>query len=125
MRVLCAVFVLFSLIVAVFNIQEIFTLMGFSWGTISGAFLAPFLLGVRWKGVTKAGAWAGFITGVTVSVGLSIIAGPLGWKDFTAPLNGSIAMVSSFIMTVVVSLVSKKFEQNVVDEMFVQKAASL
>ncbi len=124
MRILCAVFVLFSLIVAVFNIQEIFTLMGFSWGTISGAFLAPFLLGVRWKNVTKAGAWAGVITGVVVNVGLSIIAGPLGWKDFTAPLNGSIAMVSSFIMTVAVSLVSKKFEQHVVDEMFLESKSA-
>ena len=43
-------------------------LMGISWGALAGAFLAPFLYGLYWKGVTRAGVWAGFITGVGLTV---------------------------------------------------------
>ena len=32
-------------------------LMGVSWGALAGAFLAPFLYGLYWKGVTKAACW--------------------------------------------------------------------
>jgi SSS family solute:Na+ symporter len=128
MRVLCGVFVLFSLVVAIFQIQQIFVLMSLSWGAISGAFLAPFLLGVRWKGMTKAGAWTGIVTGLVVDVGLyillqaKVLAIPGG-----APAVAAIAMVSSFILTVVVSLVSKKFAESHVKEAFspVGEAAEL
>lgn len=127
MRVLCGVFVLFSLLVAIFQIQQIFVLMSLSWGAISGAFLAPFLLGVKWKGVTKAGAWTGIITGVTVDIVLyillqsKVLAIPGG-----APAIAAIAMITSFILTVAISLVTKKINRELVDEMFVapsQKAA--
>ena len=32
-------------------------LMGISWGALAGAFLAPFLYGLYWKGVTRASVW--------------------------------------------------------------------
>lgn len=64
MRVLCAAFVALSLAIN-FWMQDtpIVSLMSLSWGTIAGAFLAPFLYGLVWRGVTKAGAWAGVIAG--------------------------------------------------------------
>lgn len=44
MRILCAVFVVVSFIVAIIP-NAILTLMSFSWGTISGAFIAPSYMG--------------------------------------------------------------------------------
>lgn len=69
MRALCIVFVILSLVIA-FGMQDtpIVTLMSFSWGTLAGAFLAPFLLGLFSKRVTRAGAWAGMVLGAATSV---------------------------------------------------------
>ena len=55
MRVLCGVFVLISLVIALLQPAAIVTLMSYSWGALSGASL-PVPAGVRWKGMTKAGA---------------------------------------------------------------------
>ena len=54
MRALCVVFVLLSLVIA-FGLQNtpIVTLMSFSWGTLAGAFLAPFGHGLFWKKTTR------------------------------------------------------------------------
>ena len=75
MRVLCGVFVVVSLLIALDKTNAILTLMSFSWGAISGSFLAPFMLGVRWKRMTRAGAWAGMITGIGVVVVMAIVMG--------------------------------------------------
>ena len=68
MRILCVVFVILSFVIAITNRAGILTLMSFSWGTIAGSFLAPFLYGLYWKKVTKAGAWAGFLSGFLTSI---------------------------------------------------------
>ncbi len=112
MRSLCALFVVVSLILALFKVDAISTLMSYSWGALSGCFLAPFLLGVRWKGMTKAGAWAGIITGLTVVVPLMVL-GAIGGilPAWMSPLAiGAMAMLTSLIVTPVVSLISKKFD---------------
>ncbi len=112
MRSLCALFVLISLILALFKVQAISTLMSYSWGALSGCFLAPFLLGVRWKGMTKAGAWAGIITGLTVVVPLMVLGSIPGiLPAWMSPLTiGAMAMLASLIVTPIVSLISKKFD---------------
>ena len=115
MRILCVVFVVVSLIVALDKNNAILTLMSFSWGTLSGSFLAPFLLGVRWKKVTKAGAFTGVITGVVINIGGAIA---FGLDTSMAPLLGSISMIVSFILTVVVSLCTKQFKQEDVEKIF-------
>ena len=38
-------------------------MMSYSWGIISGSFLAPYLVSLYWKGVNRAGAWAAMIGG--------------------------------------------------------------
>lgn len=43
-------------------------MMGVSWGALAGSFLAPFLYGLYWKGVTKASAFVCFIWGCAVAV---------------------------------------------------------
>ena len=43
-------------------------LMGVSWGALSGCFLAPFLYGLYWKGVSRAAVWTSFATGLGITM---------------------------------------------------------
>ncbi len=103
MRCLCVLFVILSLVIA-FGMQNtpIVTLMSFSWGTLAGAFLAPFIYGLFWKGTTKAGAWAGMILGVATSV----LAPTLGIVPDTV-VGGVTAMAVSLVAVPVVSLMTR------------------
>jgi SSS family solute:Na+ symporter/sodium/proline symporter len=120
MRVFCGVFVLASLVIALLQPAAIVTLMSYSWGALSGCFLAPFLLGVRWKGMTKVGAWAGISTGLIVVVPLMIltsIGGILpGW--LSPPAIGSLAMLLSLIVTPIASVLTKKFDAAHIEKVF-------
>ncbi len=120
MRVLCAVFVAISLVIALWQPAAIVTLMSYSWGALSGCFLAPFLLGVRWKGMTRAGAWAGVLTGLIIVVPLMVLnsVGGVLPNWLSPPAIGSIAMILSLIVTPVVSLMSKKFDEAHIEKVF-------
>ena len=59
---LCLIFVVMSYLIANYP-TPILEMMSYSWGIISGAFLAPYLLSLYWKGINRAGAWAGMIGG--------------------------------------------------------------
>lgn len=104
MRVLCLVFVALSLAVN-FLLQDtpIVSLMSLSWGTIGGAFLAPFLYGLLWKGVTKAGAFAGIIGGALISLLPPLVSGQMS----LAPISGAAAMLSGFAIVPLVSWLTK------------------
>ena len=117
MRLLCAVFVALSYIVAT-TPSAILTLMSFSWGTVAGSFLAPFLYGLDWKGTNKAGAWAGIITGFSVSVGGAIV---LKMNAAYAPTIGGTAMLASLIAVPVVSLITRKFSKEHIESIFKYK----
>jgi solute:Na+ symporter, SSS family len=99
MRVLCVVFVILSLAIN-FLMQNtpIMQLMSLSWGTIAGAFLAPFLYGLLWRGTTKAGAWAGLICGALIGMLPPILLG-----ISNAPLSGVIAMFSGLVIVPLIS----------------------
>lgn len=114
MRVLCAVFVAISYYVAV-KPNAIVTLMSFSWGTIAGCFLAPFLYGLYWKGTTKAGAWAGLVSGLACSMGGTIY---YGMNANLAPNIGAVSMLVSIIIVPVVSLVTSKLPEKHVESVF-------
>lgn len=105
MRSLCVAFVLFSLAVN-FLMQNtpIISLMSLSWGTIAGAFLAPFLYGLLWRGVTKAGAFTGVLCGALISLIPPLVSGNMA----LAPISGAAAMLSSLVIVPVVSLLTKK-----------------
>ena len=120
MRVLCAAFVALSLAIN-FWMQDtpIVSLMSLSWGTIAGAFLAPFLYGLVWRGVTKAGAWAGVIGGALISLLPPLVAGDMS----LAPMSGAAAMIAGLVIVPVVSLVTKHvpgmaFDEGFLDEIF-------
>jgi len=88
-------------------------LMGISWGALAGAFLAPFMLGLYWKGVTKAGVWACFIWGVGITVANMLLGNPI------SPINcGAIAMVGGFVVVALVSWITPKLPQRHVDRIF-------
>ncbi len=104
MRALCLAFVVLSLVIN-FLLQDtpIVSLMSLSWGTIAGAFLAPFLYGLLWKGVTKAGAFAGVICGALISLLPPLLTGQMS----LAPISGAAAMLSGLVIVPVVSWLTK------------------
>ena len=67
MQILVVFFLVVSVVIALDPPTFIAQLMGISWGALAGAFLAPFMYGLYWKGVTRAGVWAGFISGVGIT----------------------------------------------------------
>ncbi len=91
-RVLCLLFIAASFIIASFK-SPILTLMSFSWGTITGAFLPPYMLGLYWKGMNRVGAWCSLIGGVAVSLTLAFVT---GFQSSLAPTLGVITMLCSF-----------------------------
>jgi Na+/proline symporter len=103
------------------NISFIVNLMSFSWGVVAGSFIGPFLWGLYGKWITKAGAWAGVLSGVVVVGGLLIyftsVMGFAAAKSF-APQMGVSAMAVSLIAVPLVSLVTKKFDAAHVEKVF-------
>lgn len=113
MRVLLAFFIVISVVIALDPPAFIAQLMGISWGALAGAFLAPFLYGLYWKGVTKAAVWASFICGVGITVSNMFL------QYIASPINaGAIAMIAGLVVVPVVSLLSPKPDKKAVDEIF-------
>lgn len=114
LRVFCGVFIICALVIAIYKLDFIIKLMALSWGTIAGAFLAPYLYGLFWKGTTKAGAWAGMISGVVIS-----IAGSLLFPDEKiAPLVSTVAMLIPLAIVPIISIATKKYEESHLDKVF-------
>ena len=114
MRVLIVFFIVLSLMIALNPPQFIAQLMGISWGALAGAFLAPFMLGLYWKGVTRIAVWACFVWGV----GLTVVNMMLG-NALMNPIDcGAVAMVGGFIVVFVVSLVTPKMNKDYVARIF-------
>ncbi len=113
MRIMLVFFVVISVIIALDPPTFIAQLMGISWGALAGAFLAPFLYGLYWKGVTKAAVWASFACGVILTVA------NMFFKFIASPINaGAIAMVAGLIVVPIVSLITPKMKKEKVDEIF-------
>ena len=113
MRVLIVFFIVISLMIALKPPHFIAQLMGISWGALAGAFLAPFMLGLYWRGVTKAAVWASFAWGVGLTVVNMLLGNPINPIDC-----GAIAMVGGFPVVFVVSLVTPKIAKSKVDAVF-------
>ena len=133
-RLLLAFFVLVSMALAIYSYRSndvyITKLMSISWGAMAGSFLAPFLYGLFWKGVTKAAVWASFISGVGITVSHLILSnGALFGHNFkfptglpinlASPINaGAFAMLFGLIVVPVVSWISPKLDKKVIDAAF-------
>lgn len=116
MRIFIVFFIVLSVVIALDPPTFIAQLMGISWGALAGAFLAPFLYGLYWKGVTKPAVWASFIFGVGITVANMI------HPFFESSINcGAAAMIGGLIIVPIVSLLTpKKYQMDAakVDEMF-------
>ncbi len=124
MRVLCLTFVALSFLFATMNISFIVNLMSFSWGIVAGSFIGPFIWGLYSKKPTKAGAWAGTLSGLVV-VGVCIIVTTIT-ADFNtakslAPEFGVAAMAVSFVIVPIVSKLTKKLPGDHVEKVFAWK----
>lgn len=114
MRVLIVFFIVLSLMIALNPPQFIAQLMGISWGALAGAFLAPFMLGLYWRGVTPASVWACFAWGV----GLTVVNMMLD-NSLLNPIDcGAVAMVGGFVIVFIVSLFTRKMNPSFVDDVF-------
>ena len=140
LRVLVVVFIAISAGMAIFQYygpakftKDIASLMGISWGAISGAFLAPFLFGLYWKKTTKASVWVCFGFGVGISV-LGLIlslaqvhpqittnsaTGKILWFDFSDSIYmGVLGMLIGFAIVPIVSSFTKKPDHELVEDLF-------
>ena len=113
MRVLIMFFIAISLLIALNPPTFIAQLMGISWGALAGAFLAPFMLGLYWRGVTTASVWACFVWGVGLTVVNMLLSNPIN------PINcGAIAMIGGFPIVVLFSLLTPRLPKKDVDQIF-------
>lgn len=113
MRGLLVFFIVLSVLIALDPPTFIAQLMGISWGALAGAFLAPFMYGLYFKGVTRAAVWVSFILGVVLTVG------NMFFKVVESPINaGAITMVAGLIVVPIVSLVTPKMKKEKIDEIF-------
>lgn len=114
MRILIAVFIIISVVLALNKNTYITTLMSISWGALAGAFLAPYLYGLFSKKVTKAAVWVSFICGVGITVVHMFVFTFGGVKgtflgfNLASPINaGAFAMVFGLIIVPIVSAFTK------------------
>ena len=113
MQILVVFFLVVSVVIALDPPTFIAQLMGISWGALAGAFLAPFMYGLYWKGVTRAGVWAGFISGVGITVANMFI----GFIE--SPINaGAVAMAAGLVVVPVVSFITPDPDKEKIDEIF-------
>ena len=111
-RILCAVFIAVSVILALDKGALISNLMAISWGALAGAFLAPFMYGLFSKRITKAAVWTAFILGVgfvVANVFLKLVEGTTA---------GAIAMVGTLAIVPLVSLITPRMKKDHVEQCF-------
>ena len=117
-KILCIVFVAVSYLIANSN-TPILDMMSYSWGIISGSFLAPYMISLYWKKLNRFGGWAGMLGGFFT--GLPPVICKLFLPEVSLPLFGAVkdmgphfaclAMVVSFALCILVSLATKKKEE--------------
>ena len=122
MRILIAVFIAISVVIAIMqyksNVTFIAQLMGVSWGALAGAFLAPFLYGLYWKRTSKLSVWICFVFSTVVMLA------NIFFKSYfpvllQSPINaGVFCMLAGLVIVPVVSLISKPPKKEHVDEIF-------
>ena len=111
-RIFCVIFMVISVVLALFPGTLITNLMAISWGALSGAFLAPFMYGLYSKKITNASVWVSFIAGIGFIVLNMFI------KFMSGTSAGAVSMLITLVLVPVVSLITKKPDQEHVDKCF-------
>ena len=134
MRIVCFLFVVVSIVIALlnkkYNVTAIAYLMGLSWGTLSGCFFGPFVLGLYNRKLTKAAAIVSVIGGLILTVVLIVVFGGLsvgfgsGLGQIIkagvgqSPLIGVLCMIFSIVITLIVSSFTKKPAPETIENAF-------
>ena len=133
MRTFIVFFILISAVIAIFKdahpeVTFIAQMMGVSWGALAGAFLAPFMYGLYWKGITKISVVVCFIWGCAIAIlQLVVTLGGIdvaGWGTvlgyiFKSSINsGVVAMAGGLIIVPVISMFTKKQSEGEVQKIF-------
>lgn len=121
-RLLIVVFILISVVIAIFQYKSkvafIAQFMGISWGALAGSFLAPFLYGLYWKRSTKAAVFTSFIFGSGIMI-LNLIFGKSFPVFLQSPINcGALAMIVGLIIVPIVSAFTKAPDSQLVEDAF-------
>ena len=121
-RIFIVVFIAISAVIALIQYRSSVTfiaqLMGISWGALAGAFLAPFLYSLYWKGTSKSACYISFLVGVGLML-VNMFAKGILPAIIQSPINcGVVAMVAGLIIVPVVSLFTKKPSQGLLDNAF-------
>ena len=122
MRILLVIFIVISVILAIIqyrsNVTFIAQLMGVSWGALAGAFLAPFLYGLYWKGTSPAACWVSFLFSSIVMIANIFVRSSFP-KLLQSPINcGAFCMIAGLLIVPCVSVVTKKPDRRLVDDAF-------
>lgn len=122
MRILVAVFIIISVLIAIVqynsNVTFIAQLMGVSWGALAGAFLAPFLYGLYWKRVSAVSVWVSFGFSTVVMLA-NMLLKQLFPPILQSPINaGVFCMLAGLVIVPIVSLLSKPPKKEYVEEVF-------
>ena len=126
MRGLIVVSIAISAVIAIIQVSSpvafIAQAMGVSWGAMAGAFLAPFLYGLYWKGTTRIACWVNILFSVvfmTIDMlsNLGVLHVSLGLLQ--SPINaGAFCMLLGLVLVPVISLITPKTDRAIVDDAF-------
>ena len=121
-KLLCVIFIIGSYVIANTD-TPILDMMSYSWGIISGSFLAPYVVALYWKKMNTKGAWAGIIGGFVIAI---IPAAAKVMTNFTAnetvvmlagkgPVFACAAMLASLALCFAVSAATKSTNEKETD----------
>ena len=126
MRALIVVFIAISAVIAIIQVNSpvafIAQAMGVSWGAMAGAFLAPFLYGLYWKGTSKIACWINILFScvfMTIDMlsNLGVLNVQLGLLQ--SPINaGAFCMIFGLVIVPLISLVTPKPDRKIVENAF-------
>lgn len=121
-RVFIVVFIAISAVIALVqyksNVTFIAQLMGISWGALAGAFLAPFLYSLYWKGTSAASCYVSFAVGVGLMLVNMLMRGALP-GIIQSPINcGVLSMVLGLVIVPLVSVLTKRPSAELVEDAF-------
>ena len=113
MQLFVMCFIIISVIIAFNPPTFIAQLMGYSWGALAGAFLAPFMYGLYSKKITKASVWVSYIVGV----GFTVVN--MLHPIIKSPINaGAATMIAGLIIVPIVSLFTPKPDAEKTEDIF-------
>ncbi len=101
MRIMSAVFIFLSIVLAYTEIDHIVAILGISWGALGSFFLGPFIWGLLYKNATRTGALASGVLGLATCLTLYFIGMP-------SPQAGTIGMFVSLLINPLFSIIIKR-----------------